>query len=139
MISRRPYFLRAMHEWMVDSGYTPHLVVDANAEGVEAPAGYANDGKLVLNVSPTATRGLSLGNDHVLFSARFGGTPRQVAVPIGAVLAIYARETGQGIVFSAEDDGDAAPAVEAQADEAKAADTDSGKAAAKRPHLKVIK
>jgi stringent starvation protein B len=100
---QRPYLLRAMHEWMADNNLTPHIVVDANAEGLRAPAGHETDGKLVLNVSYTATRGLSLGNELVCFEARFNGVPKQVSVPIEAVLGIYARETGQGMVFSNED------------------------------------
>jgi stringent starvation protein B len=100
---RRPYLLRAMHEWICDSGCTPHLVVDATAEGVEVPRAYVKDGKIILNVSMSATAQLRLGSDEVSFSGRFGGTSMHVRVPIAAVLAIYARETGQGLVFSDED------------------------------------
>jgi stringent starvation protein B len=74
--------------------------VDAKREGVRVPEGHVKDGKIVLNVSPSATRGLSLGNDAVTFEARFGGVSRQLAIPIAAVLGIYARETGQGMIFS---------------------------------------
>jgi stringent starvation protein B len=94
--------LRAMHEWMVDNGLTPHIVVAAEHEGVQAPDGLAQGGRIVFNVSHAATRGLSLGNEVVSFEARFGGVPRKVEVPIAAVLGIYARETGQGMVFSDE-------------------------------------
>jgi stringent starvation protein B len=100
--SQRPYLLRAMHEWMADNGLTPHIVVDAEAEGLQIPEGHVSDGKIVLNVSFAATRDLSLGNRLVCFEARFGGVPKQVAVPIDAVLGIYARETGQGMVFAEE-------------------------------------
>lgn len=100
---RRPYLLRAMHEWICDSGCTPHLVVDATADGVDVPRAYVKDGKIVLNVSMSATAQLKLGNDEVSFSGRFGGASMHVRVPIAAVLAIYARETGQGLVFSDED------------------------------------
>ena len=103
MKPRRPYLLRAMHEWICDSGCTPHLVVDATAEGVEVPRAYVKDGKIILNVSMSATAQLRLGSDEVSFSGRFGGTSMHVRVPIAAVLAIYARETGQGLVFSDED------------------------------------
>ncbi len=92
-----------MHEWMADSGLTPHLVVDAKHEGVQIPEGHVADGKIVLNVSPAATRGLVLGNELVSFEARFGGVPRQVEVPTEAVLGIYARETGQGMIFGEEE------------------------------------
>ncbi len=103
MKPRRPYLLRAMHEWICDSGCTPHLVVDATADGVDVPRAYVKDGKIVLNVSMSATAQLKLGNDEVSFSGRFGGASMHVRVPIAAVLAIYARETGQGLVFSDED------------------------------------
>jgi stringent starvation protein B len=96
-----------MHEWMTDNGQTPHLLVQADAPGLEIPAGYARDGKLVLNVSWQATQGLKLGNELVEFSARFGGVPHQVRVPVAAVLGIYSRETGQGMLF--QDEGDTAP------------------------------
>jgi stringent starvation protein B len=99
-LSRRPYLLRAMHEWMVDCGYTPHLIVDAQLEGVQVPAEFVKDGRIVLNVSASATQGLLIGPDVVEFNARFGGTSRHVRVPLTAVLGIYARETGQGMVFN---------------------------------------
>ena len=103
MLPRKPYFLRAVHQWIVDSDATPYLVVDVNVEGVDIPPGYAQDGKLVLNVSYAATDGLDIGRDYIEFSARFGGVPRHVRVPMAAVLAIYAHETGQGMLFDAED------------------------------------
>ena len=92
-----------MHEWMLDNGFTPHLVVDAKREGVHVPEAHVKDGKIVLNVSPTATRALVLGNDAVTFEARFGGVSQQLVVPVGAVLGIYARETGQGMIFGEDD------------------------------------
>jgi stringent starvation protein B len=103
MKSRRPYLLRAMHEWISDSGQTPHIVVDATLQGVEVPRQYIQGGKIILNVSNHATSGLVLGNDVVRFRARFGPTTYDVSVPVGAVLGIYARETGQGMIFSEAD------------------------------------
>ncbi len=103
MIARRPYLLRAMHEWICDSGCTPHIVVDAGVEGVEIPRQFVKDGKIVLNISWDATGQLKLGNDELSFSGRFGGVATGVRVPVRAVLAIYARETGQGMIFSDED------------------------------------
>jgi len=117
-----------MHEWMVDNALTPHLVVDANAEDLRVPEGYARDGRIVLNVSYDATRNLELGNDQVCFEARFNGVPRQVSVPVGAVLGIYARETGQGMVFAEE--GPETPPPDPSGD----ADT-----RAQRPSLKIVK
>jgi stringent starvation protein B len=102
--SRRPYLLRAMHEWICDSQCTPHVVVDAGVTGVEVPRQYVQDGKIVLNVSWTATSQLQLGNEELSFNGRFGGTSMHVRVPLAAVLAIYARETGQGMVFTEEAD-----------------------------------
>jgi len=101
--SRRPYLLRAMHEWITDSEQTPHLVVDAAVEGVEVPRQYVQGGKIILNVSHNATSGLNLGNEGVVFRARFGAVTYDVSVPIAAVLGIYARETGQGMIFSEAD------------------------------------
>jgi len=92
-----------MHEWMVDNGLTPHIVADANVAGLRVPPQHVKDGKIVLNVSHAATRGLVLGNEEIGFEARFNGVPRQLTVPVHAVLGIYARETGQGMVFSTED------------------------------------
>lgn len=101
--SRRPYLLRAMHEWISDSNHTPHIVVDAAVPGVDVPRQYVQGGKIILNVSTSATSMLSLGNDVVRFRARFGAATYDVSVPIGAVLGIYARETGQGMIFSEAD------------------------------------
>jgi stringent starvation protein B len=92
-----------MHEWMVDNGFTPHIVVDAGRDGLRVPPGHVQDGKVVLNVSPAATRALALGNDVVTFEARFNGVSQQLSVPVTAILGIYARETGQGMLFSDED------------------------------------
>jgi stringent starvation protein B len=100
---KRPYLLRAMHEWMLDNDMTPHIVVDATRKDLQVPGGHATDGKLVLNVSPTATRGLHIGNDRVTFETRFGGVSRRLEIPVDAVLGIYARENGQGMIFPDED------------------------------------
>jgi len=104
---RRPYLLRAMHEWISDSQCTPHIVVDAGVDGVEVPRQYVQDGKIVLNVSWTATAQLKIGDDELTFNGRFGGAGMQVRIPLAAVLAIYARETGQGMIFA--DEGEPAP------------------------------
>jgi stringent starvation protein B len=111
MKARRPYLLRAIHEWISDSLCTPHLVVDAHAAGVEVPRQYVKDGKIVLNVSWNATANLRLANDEVSFSGRFGGVSMSVRVPIVAVLAIYARETGQGMIFADDDAGEPSTAA----------------------------
>lgn len=128
--SRRPYLVRAMHEWMTDNGHTPHLVVDAAREDVEVPRAYVKDGRIILNVSWQATQSLRLGNDFIEFSARFGGAPHQVRVPLAAVAGIYARETGQGMLFQ----GDDAPPPEPPATNG-GSTSDTGK----RPKLRVVK
>jgi stringent starvation protein B len=106
MTSSRPYFIRALYDWLVDNGMTPHLLVNAKAKGVQVPTSFVENGQLVLNVSPNAVKGLSLGNDLIRFNARFGGTPMDVRVPPHAVLGIYARENGRGMLFPEEDEGD---------------------------------
>ena len=108
--SQRPYLLRAIHEWISDNGMTPHLLVDAAYPGVHVPPGTAKDGKVVLNIADRAVGQLSLGNDYITFGARFGGVAHEVFVPVAAVLAIYSRETGQGMALPAEEGEDAAAA-----------------------------
>ncbi|HLW74617.1 MAG TPA: ClpXP protease specificity-enhancing factor [Gammaproteobacteria bacterium] len=136
MLPRKPYFLRAMHQWIVDSGSTPYIVVDVNVEGVEIPAGYAQEGKLVLNISYEATHHLELGAEHVEFNARFGGVSRQVRVPMAAILAVYAHESGQGMLFDAEGDPEINPGNEAAPD---GDNSKPGPGSGKKPSLKVIK
>lgn len=109
MTSSRPYLVRALYEWITDNGLTPYLLVDAEREGLHAPLEYADNGKLVLNIAPRAVRDLNVGNDVITFSARFGGVARDVSVPIPAVLAIYARENGQGMLFTERDEGGDTP------------------------------
>jgi stringent starvation protein B len=103
--SRRPYLLRAMHEWISDSDCTPHIVVDASMKGVDVPRQYVRDGKIVLNLSWNATGQLSMGSDEICFNGRFGGASMTVRIPVDAVLAVYARETGQGMIFAEDDSG----------------------------------
>ena len=102
MTSNRPYLIRAIHAWVVDNGCTPYLLVDATADGVDVPGEHVEDGRIVLNIGPGATDRLQLGDQRIEFNARFGGRPRPVGVPVTAVLAIYARENGQGMMFPPE-------------------------------------
>ncbi len=102
MRSSRPYLIRAMYEWMLDNAATPHLLVDASHGDVRVPQQYVRDGKIVLNIGPTAVKGLVLGNDAIRFEARFGGRPMAVDIPVGRVLSIYTRETGEGMMFESE-------------------------------------
>lgn len=108
MTSHRPYLLRALYEWIADNGMTPHLLVDATQPGVRVPAHTVKDGKVVLNIAARAVAHLDLGNEAVAFTARFGGVSHAVVVPLSAVLAIYARETGQGMALP-EDAGAPGP------------------------------
>jgi stringent starvation protein B len=105
MTPSKPYLIRAIYDWIVDNGLTPYLVVDAKQEFVQVPQEFVEDGRIILNVSPVACRGLHLENDRIVFSARFAGEVKQIFSPPKAVLAIYARENGQGMVFTEEHDG----------------------------------
>ncbi len=145
MTSHRPYLLRALYEWIADNGMTPHLLVDATRPGVRVPPHTVKDGKVVLNIAARAVAHLDMDNDAVAFTARFGGVSHAVIVPVDAVLAIYARETGQGMALP--DDG-SAPAPEAGAPaEATTSDTppddDTPPPAdtppKRGPHLRIVK
>ena len=129
MTSSRPYLLRAIYQWIVDNGLTPHILVNAEDEQVQVPRQYVEQGKIILNIAPMAVHGLTLGNEDVTFNARFGGTPMDIYVPMGRVLAIYARENGQGMMFGEEEDGDEPPPD----------DTGGDEPGSSRPHLKVVK
>lgn len=102
MSPRRPYILRALYDWLLDNQLTPHLVVNVTLAGVEVPIEFARDGQIILNIAPRAVGGLELGNDAIHFHARFGGVSHQVYVPMYAVIAIYARENGAGMMFEDE-------------------------------------
>jgi stringent starvation protein B len=106
MSPNQPYLLRAFYEWIVDNDLTPYLVVNANYPGTQVPQEHVQNGQIVLNVSPSSTGKMVLGNHEVTFDARFGGVARSLLVPCKAVLAIYAKENGAGTVFTAEDDID---------------------------------
>lgn len=114
--STRPYLIRAIHEWCTDNGFTPYLAVSVDAT-VDVPREYVKDGEIVLNVSYDATGSLQLGNDLIAFKARFGGRPRDIMVPVERVVAIYARENGQGMAFPPpmESPAETTPAVPSRA------------------------
>jgi stringent starvation protein B len=129
-LPKRPFLLRAMHQWITECGHTPHVIVDATREGAAVPRAYVKDGKIVLNLSEGATQRLRLGNDEVEFDARFAGVIHHVCFPVSAVLGVYARETGEGMVFSEQDLGPEPPPTHPpQADEG----------GPRRPQLKVVK
>ena len=129
-LPKRPYLLRAMHQWITESGNTPHVIVDAGHEGAEVPRAYVKDGKIVLNLSEGATQRLRLGNEEVEFDARFAGVVHHVRFPVSAVLGVYARETGEGMVFSEQDLGPEPPKHPTPAEEG---------GATRRPQLKIVK
>jgi stringent starvation protein B len=97
--STRPYLIRALHEWCADNGFSPYVAVHVDGS-VQVPQEFVKNGEIVLNVSCDATSGLRLGNDYIEFKARFGGVPRDIVVPVSHVVAIYARENGQGMAFA---------------------------------------
>jgi stringent starvation protein B len=103
MTSNRPYLIRALYEWLVDNRQTPYFLVDADRQGVVVPRDYVEDGRIVLNLAPGAVRDLDLGNDFIRFSARFSGQAMDVIFPPSAVLGVYSRENGQGMLFPDED------------------------------------
>ncbi|MDT8896363.1 ClpXP protease specificity-enhancing factor [Halomonas sp. I1] len=158
MHSSRPYIARALYQWLLDNELTPYIVVDAEQEGVEVPRQFVQNGQIVLNMGVSAIRDLSMENDAIAFSARFGGKPTQLMVPMEALIAIYARENGVGMVFghepvmpdadhdeaeSAQDD-EAGPALasvdEPDDNETSTSDQQEGGAPRKgRPSLRVIK
>jgi len=127
MTSLKPYLIRSIYEWIVDNDLTPHLLVDAENTDTILPQEFIEDGKIVLNIKPQAIQGLSLGNDFIEFNARFSGKPLHIVTPVTAVLAIYARENGKGMVFDREDDdnGNEPPPEK--------------KPVASKPHLRVVK
>jgi stringent starvation protein B len=102
MSSSRPYLTRALYQWLLDNELTPYIVVDAEQSGVEVPRQFVQNGQIVLNMAPTAVRDLFIENEALGFSARFGGQPMRILVPVTALVAIYARENGVGMVFGHE-------------------------------------
>jgi len=109
MTPLKPYLIRSIYEWIVDNHLTPHLLVNAEHPGVILPIDFIEDGRIVLNIRPEAIQGLLLGNDEIQFNARFAGKAMRISTPTKAVLAIYAKENGKGMIFDQEDGEDAPP------------------------------
>jgi len=137
--SRRPYLIRALYEWILDNDCTPHLLVATDVPGVDVPQQFVTEeGRITINISANAVRGLELGNQWILFSARFGGRSHAVSIPPGAVLALYARENGEGMLFGEVELPAPDDSHEEQAeDEHGASAADSSQPG--RSHLRVIK
>ena len=127
MTSSKPYLVRALYEWILDNETTPYILVDTSSDKVQIPAGIATDGKVVLNLAPLAIQDLEMNNDYIAFSARFSGVAQEIFCPMNSLMAIYARENGEGMMFPAEENE---------------ADTEGGQSdddKPKGPTLKVIK
>jgi stringent starvation protein B len=129
MTSNRPYLLRALYQWITDNNMTPHILVDAGITGVDVPEHAIQKGKVILNIDQAAVRELDMGNDWLTFNARFAGRQHYVSVPVEAVLAIYSKENGQGMMFAQDDDSPPS----------NGGDGDDGPKPTRRPHLKVVK
>ncbi len=130
MTSSQPYLIRAIYDWIIDNNFTPYLLVNAENDYAMIPHDYVEDGKIVLNINPSAVSNLQLGNDYIMFNARFGGNAMEVSVPVVAVLAIYARENGQGMMFDEMEQQPPTPPQDTPPDKPRG----SGK-----PQLKVVK
>jgi len=138
MSSSRPYFLRAIYEWILDNNCTPHILVDAHVAGTQVPQQHVNkDGQIILNISPSAIKDFFMDNTAVSFNARFSGVVNNLYVPCGAILGIYARENGQGMMFEAEQNPQ--PPVPPTPPVAPTPINKSAADAAKRPGLRVVK
>ncbi|RTZ43282.1 ClpXP protease specificity-enhancing factor [Candidimonas sp. SYP-B2681] len=148
--STKPYLIRALHEWCTDNGYTPHIVVTVDANTI-VPLAHIHDGQITLNIGTLATNRLTLGNDYIEFQTRFGGVTEQIFVPVAAVSAIYARETGAGMGFDvaesqpypggelADPAGGGPKAVVEHADTTSKGNPDSSSGDPKPPRLTIVK
>jgi stringent starvation protein B len=128
MTSSKPYLVRALYEWILDNDTTPYILVDTSSEQVLIPPGIANDGKVVLNLAPQAIQHLEMNNEYLSFSARFNGVSEDIYCPMSSLMAIYARENGEGMMFPAEE-------ANAETSDGKTGGGDKPKG----PTLKVIK
>ncbi|ANN96728.1 TPA: ClpXP protease specificity-enhancing factor [Legionella pneumophila] len=129
MTSNKPYLIRAFYDWIVDNDLTPYILVDASNPNVQVPREHVQHDRIVLNISPSATRGLLLENDRIVFTARFSGQTEQIFVAPNAVLEIYAKENGRGIAFSVDEDDEPPPKTSSP----------SESATKNKPSLKLVK
>ena len=140
LTSTKPYMMRAIHEWCMDNGMTPHLLVVVNAQ-TKVPRAFVKGGEIVLNLSYSATKDLHIENDAVTFSARFGGASQNLYVPMDAVRGIFARENGQGMFFELDAQGEPVPSDQASSEDGTDGEPAEVKAKSgkKRPTLTVVK
>lgn len=141
MSSNKPYLMRAVYEWLVDNQATPHIVILADREDVNVPMQFVEDGKIVLNISPNAAQNVLIDNEAVSFNARFSGKPFSIYAPLGAVVALYARENGEGMLFEAEEPEQTPPETTppGSRSETQSPVKSNSKGSSKRPSLKVVK
>ncbi|BFI96738.1 MAG: hypothetical protein RSP_22480 [Rhodanobacter sp.] len=139
MTSNRPYLLRAIYDWISDNGLTPYLLIDATGEGVRVPPQVIKNGQVVLNIAMRAVANLELGNDWIGFSARFSGVSHTVRIPVGSVLALYAQENGQGMMFPTDDEGGDPPPTAPDEPPSSQGGAGDGKPKRGAPFLRVIK
>jgi stringent starvation protein B len=137
MTSNKPYLIRALNEWIIDNHMTPFLLVDANVEGVEVPQQHIKDGKIILNIAPGAVQEIAIEDEWVYFSARFSGQAFMVNVPVNAVLAIYAKENGRGMMFAEDESSLADKAAVEQTELSKK--EPSEKTPGNKPALRIVK
>ncbi len=134
LTSNKPYLIRALYEWLLDNQATPYLLVDTRHRDVSIPPNIEKDGRVVLNISPTAVQGLEMNNDYIAFSARFGGRPFNIYLPMASILAIYSADDNEGMMFAEEAPQDVADAGDD--DDTRPPGDDGG---GKRPGLRVVK
>ncbi len=145
MTTHRPYLVRALNEWILDNNCTPYILVSAFEKGVQVPQNYVKDGQIVLNISPVAVQGLVISNQGIEFNGRFGGIPTHVYVPTAAVLGIYAKENGQGMIFDRDEpmpeppSPPSAPVIVESADVATASAPAKSDKSKRKPSLRVVK
>lgn len=139
MTSSRPYLIRALYEWIVDNNSTPYMLVDAQSEEVVVPRPFVENGRIILNISPDATHSLVLGNESITFNARFSGTAMDVEVPVRCVLAVYARENGQGMMFEDQDDSPPEPGPDGGSGSGSGNGSGTSNDSPRKPALKIVK
>jgi len=140
MSSNRPYLLRAIYDWISNNNLTPYILVDAGFAGVRVPPQVIKNGQVVLNLAMRAVVNLDMGNDWISFQARFSGVSQSIQIPVPAVLALYAQENGQGMMFPADEEGgDTPPPMAPQPDTTSPTDSRGDKPKRGAPHLRVIK
>jgi stringent starvation protein B len=139
MTSSRPYIVRALYEWILENKCTPYVLVNAFDEGVQVPQEHVKDGQIILNITPSAVQSLSMHDSAIEFQGRFGGISKHVFVPIEAIMGIYAKENGQGMMFDVENDGSDPTDPEGPDEKPDSSGEDSIGSSNKKPSLRLVK